>query len=604
MHFINKKITVSEISKMPKETIKDELYATGLTLNFFESPDFEMEDRENSEENAAKIARNALRILMMGWRHNWKDLLSLRVLWAVFIKRDHELVKGMRLAFQQGFDHLFDQLRDRELTDEQFRQAQFYISNCLTLLPFADLTPYESFAIPQYVDNQWKKVDYKVTPIELTPTKGFRKLFISDADRVFAYGLEPIVDQDATSHLIFMGTTYPAGQGFYYQVPAADSEAFETPGKSLLRYSHRKIGGWADKQNDVHVCGTSLGGSLSLLAAALMGEKFSRVDALNPTGLYKPWRPTRYDRWHEIENKPQVFVQKQGNDPVSKFARWKPEWEIVHVEPPDAVQGPNGCTDHALNYAGFEGTRFVGVDPEEDNEERKSRDFWIFTMARSILFYTVMVPFRHVVLPLVRYVLNHKLLLLFTALAVASSFLVPLVVPSVSLTTLLVCAFVPLAINLAYKLGQALMTILGLNEVKFAKLHDPALPRNETMDIYKNEVEADFTYREINDYFTAKELIPIKQEEIEEAEEVEGEEKLTKQMILERANNPQYADEEITFRGSKAKVYDIRKTVDIMNRYRLFEQTPELEALKTEELQEQHDVYTLGLGKQRGIAVR
>ena len=115
-------------------------------------------------------------------------------------------------------------------------------------------------------------VDYYVTPIELTPTKGFKKLFVRDHDRVFAYGLEPINHKDAESQLIFMGTTYPAGQGFVPQVKT-DLKGFETVGKTLYQCGHQRILAWLlHQKGNVHVCGISLGGSLSLLLAIHLGN--------------------------------------------------------------------------------------------------------------------------------------------------------------------------------------------------------------------------------------------------------------------------------------------------------------------------------------------
>lgn len=103
----------------------------------------------------------------------------------------------------------------KKLTDIQQEQVNLYLSNCLTLLPYSDLTPYESIKIPQCIDGHWELVEYQVKPIELTERSGWQNYFIQDKDRVFAYGFEPIFNEKAESHLIFMGTTYPAGLRFF-----------------------------------------------------------------------------------------------------------------------------------------------------------------------------------------------------------------------------------------------------------------------------------------------------------------------------------------------------------------------------------------------------
>ncbi|WP_133140740.1 hypothetical protein [Legionella genomosp. 1] len=427
----------------------DNCYAGGLTLDFFPSRELENVDPSNEEQYVLAQARNVLRILMMGWQKDWKKLLSWRAFNAVFVERDHQLTRAMRRGFQEGFDYVFEQLKSqKELSKEQIRQAQLYISNCLCLLPYGDITPYESFHIPQFVNGQWIKVEYKVTQIELTPTSGLKKLFLSDNDRVFAYGLTPVNNKDAEPHLVFMGTTYPAGQGFWQQVKT-DLEDVETAGKELYRSGNKNVIRWAEKQDKkVHVCGTSLGGALSLIFACHRGDLISSVDALNPPGLYKGLRKSRYDNWDTLvaEGKaPEVRVQKQKNDPVSKFGEWKNEWIILEVDPPKELEGPNSVAAHALNYAGLPGTEFHRIDTEEDNRERKRRNFWLYILARSLFSYFVMQPFRYLVLPTVRFLWEHKLQLLFFIPLVAIFYMFPPL--GVSLTITLLGASTLLLIN-------------------------------------------------------------------------------------------------------------------------------------------------------------
>ncbi|KTD23371.1 Uncharacterised protein [Legionella lansingensis] len=431
-----------------------EIYASGLDLNFFQTADLERVPTD-SPDKATAIARNALRILMMGWHSDWQQMISPEVLKAVFLKRDRELMLGMREAFQQGFTHIHGQLLRAGLTESQkpqFRQAQLYISNCLTLLPFSDINPYESIAVPQWVEGQWQLIDYHVVPIELTPTHGFKKLFMRDEDRVFAYGLEPLNNDNAESHLLFMGTTYPAGQGFPTQV-AADLKGFETVGTKLYRSGRKRIMDWLHQQRGkVHVCGTSLGGSLSLLLALDkdQDDKISRVDALNPAGLHDAWFKDTDDHWEHLKHKPAVFVQKQGNDPVSRFGVWKSDWNILHVKPPPDKKGPNPLLDHALNYAGFAQTEFITVDPLADNEEHRKRNFWFYTVGRVLVYYFAVVPFRYFSLPLLRYITSHKTQLAVTATVIFLPWLLLVVAPVIALP------------SLPFTLGFACFAVFGI----------------------------------------------------------------------------------------------------------------------------------------------
>lgn len=531
-------------------------YAGGLDLNFFESAALEPITEGTDTQKAEAIGRNVLRILMMGWHDDWNKLATWDVFKAIFIERDHKLTKGMRLAFQQGFNNIFSQLQKNTLTQAQHNQAQLFLANCLTLLPFSDVTPYESFTIPQWLNNTWQMVEYRVVPIELTPTTGLSKLWLDDKDRVFAYGLEPITNEAAESHLIFMGTTYPAGQGFVTQIDT-DLEAFETAGKKLYRSGYRNISNWLDKQSKkVHVCGTSLGGSLSLLLAIDKGDKISRVDALNPPGLYNAFRKSRFDNWDKLKNKPQVIVQKQANDPVSKFGIWKDDWTVVHVLPPKSKQGTNAVVDHALNYAGFADTQFIQLDTKLDNEERESRNFILYALTRSLVSYLFMLPYRYLVLPVSRYVMNNPLLVIYiAALAVLSVFFPPLLPALIAVSVIVV----------AVESFIALKTLFG--KTKVVACQDPKLPRNEALDIYGNISEVNFTLKELDNYKQAKRILNNQEVETHATE-----------------------DKVVPHKAMKAEIIDIKQTVRLVNQFGLNKNNPEF----VERLREVDAEYSAG----------
>ncbi|MBI2785203.1 MAG: hypothetical protein HYX60_02385 [Legionella longbeachae] len=497
----------------------------GLELNFVPQREFESIKDVDPAQQASIIARNAVRFLLMGWTESWREFITPSVIKAIFVKRDHELLKALRFAFQQGFFEIFEQLRQMNLTEVQKEQAQLYLSNCFSLLPYGDLTPYESFKIPQYIDDQWEMVEYQVTPIELTERKGWRRFFIQDKDRVFAYGLEPIFQKKAESHLIFMGTTYPAGQGFLPQLNT-DAKGFATVGKSLYRSGRERIQQWlSQQQNSIHVCGVSLGGSLCLLLASDKGNyRLSRVDALNPAGLHDAWSKSRYDYWDELANKPQVVVQKQGNDPVSAFGIWKNDWDVLQVTPPKDKKGPNSFCDHFLNYAGFSQTKFVYVDPQVDNEKRKVRNFWLYSLGRSFIYYCFLLPYTYVIRPIVNLIMQKWL---------TSS---------------------PIS-----KIGIAL---------DLAEMHDPLLTRNPTMDIYNanNAVDINLTYHQVHSYYkTMRSLVKGKDflpnNELE-SKHMEG---VSKKVLLEKSMNSQNEEMIVPFKVTKAKAAHIQHSLTLIH---------------------------------------
>jgi len=420
-----------------------------------------------------------LRFLMMKYEGNPSEMLSSEFLKAVFIKRNPGLLCGMRQAFQEGFDHVREQLSSQahDLSAEQNNQAQLFISNCLCLLPFADLKPGNVFYIPQLIDGTWQRVGYRVEPIELTPTRGFETLFMHDNDRVFAYGLEPLGCDQAEPHLIFMGTTYPAGQGFEPGV-TTDLEGFETVGNYLYRTGHEKITAWLDKQeNKTHVCGMSLGGSLALLLAIHQGGLLSRVDALNPAGLYDAWSKSELDRWDDLgeQNKPDVVIQKQGHDFVSSLGVWKKDWMIFHVTPSEAA--PISALDHARNYAGYADTVFERIDAEQDNEARRVRNILVYSMLRGIAYYSLILPFHYLIRPALRYAYDHCFALAALGLVFAC------MLPLMPLNLALIVIFVPIVLHVISKLVASSDVWMGFSDLPMAKIHEPDAEEENNLEL-------------------------------------------------------------------------------------------------------------------------
>ncbi|CAM3096682.1 Uncharacterised protein [Legionella steigerwaltii] len=567
----------------------------GIELNFSSQRKFESIAGVKQEKQAPIIARNAVRFLMMGWTEQWTEFLTPAVAYAVFVKRDHDLVRELRFAFQQGFLDLFEQLKDKELTPEQKEQVQLYLSNCLTLLPYGDLTPYEFIKIPQYIDGHLELVEYQIKPIELTERSGWRRFFIRDKDRVFAYGLEPILQEKAESHLIFMGTTYPAGQGFLPQVNT-DSKGFETVGESLYRKGRNRIHEWLSAQkNKIHVCGVSLGGSLSLLLAIDKGNYIvSRVDALNPAGL-NAWPKNRYDHWDELTDKPLVVVQKQGNDPVSAFGIWKNDWYIIQVTPPPDKQGPNCFCDHFLNYAGFADTTFTYIEAKQDNEKRIARNFWLYLLGRSLIYGFFFLPFTYAARPLAYFFIQNWMIsvsalgiLVGAGLSLAG--ILPVAAFLIIAGSLLATVFV-YSEYLAKKNPEASSIRLLVEQEGLAEMHDPSLPRNPTMDSYNkdNTVEIELTYQQIHTYYDVmrrlvkeKDFLP---DDEKKSKHVVG---VSKKALLEESLDSQKAALAVPFTVTRAKAAHIRHTLNWVQKLGI-----ENEALKTN-LEKCYTEYRIG----------
>lgn len=553
-----------------------ETFKGGLDLKFVTSSEFELLDHVAPEEQAPIIARNALRLLKMGWpSESWTKLLTWPVFKAVFVHRDPALLKELRLAFQQGFEILFTQVQGTKLNKNQSEQVQLYLSNCLSLLPYSDLTPYESIKIPQHIKGEWVLVEYHITPIELTPTTGIRSCFIQDHDRVFSYGLEPISNQDAQSHLIFMGTTYPAGQGFVPQIET-DLKGFETVGKSLYISGIERIKEWLVSQKDkVHVCGVSLGGSLGLLLAIHQGQHITRVDALNPAGLHDPWHKSQYDQWDELESKPQVVIQQQANDPVSLLGVWKSGWDILQVKPPEDKKGPNPFCDHFLNYAGFAQTEFTFTDVDQENAKRKSRNFWLYSVGRSIIYYTAIVPYNYVIRPVLYFIAQQWLpitlgLIFLAGIGALTALTLFGTIPLVALVgTLVGCAFGAGAFALNQLLADSPAQGIEGENNQCANLHDPSLPRNHSMDIYNsdNKIEVNLTHKQIHTYYKViRCLVKGKNFLPDDKPQEHFADGLSKKELLRATLNPENDNVVVSLKKTKAKTVHISHVLTLVDK--------------------------------------
>lgn len=545
--------------------VEQSSFSGGLNLEFVPTAAFESLESTDVANQLPIIARNLLRLLMNGWDSSWRQLINFDTLKALLIRRDAELIRELRFAMQQGFEHLFSQLVGKSLDAHAMEQVQLYLSNCMSILPYADLTPYESISIPQFIDGAWILVEYGVTPIELTESQSLKGFFLQDEDRVFAYGLEAIEHPKATSHLIFHGTTYPAGQGFTTQV-RTDLEGFNTVGKSLYLSGRERIKRWVQKQQDkIHVCGVSLGGSLSLLMAIDQGESVSRVDALNPAGLHEPWFfKDPYDQWDEMAAKPKVVIQQQEGDPVSPFGSWKADWELFKVIPPEEKKGPNPFIHHISNYASYADTKFEPLDPEELNKDHKPLNIILYSIARGIYYYTVLLPYNYLIRPIFNLVWNYKLATGLILLAAAT--LITLATLGIISVILAAAIFVPVLCLIVFT--QALLLAVDYPDTladyyDYAQLHQPDLPRNQSMDIYDmdNTMELELSHSDVHTYYHSMRCLVKEKTFIPDESSKAFVGGVNKRELLIASEDPAHSDEKVTLKVTKAKGLLMKSTL-------------------------------------------
>ena len=378
-----------------------------MSCGFFESKKKTRKYENRHDALAAKVVNT----LMQGLKAETFSNIELFELFKSFhLQKNEKLMQALRKAFQRGLIDQYRLLLENNNPEENRDATELYISNYLSLMSIAEIEHLKIIKVPQYINNQWTLIEYHVEPIELTKPTGIERLWMTDKDKVYAYGLRPVVSEDALPWLVYKGTTVMTGDGFVAQLNS-DIKPFQTPGEDLYLSGRDRIIQWIDKQQKkVRVCGASLGGSMALITAADLGVKLARVDAQNPAGLNTVVKGLEYDHWDRIaiEDKPKVFVQKQKNDWVTRFGIWKDDWIIIDVNLPKGQRPGLSLLSHILNYAGFENPKFSIENPSKDNDDelRQWSNILIYTALRIIL-NAMWLPVYVVVLPAMRYMAEH-----------------------------------------------------------------------------------------------------------------------------------------------------------------------------------------------------
>lgn len=236
---------------------------------------------------------------------------KLRDAWrAIFVKRDPKLLAEFRNHLQAAIN---------ESDDDAF------IHNVLSLYAFT--YPEEGQQIT--IKGKNYRIDKK---LQLTP-----KWFSSP---IPAYGI--LSDEnEADPILIFLGSTYPAGEGFI-ATWLGDCTPFQSVGKVASRSAD--ITDWLEGKQNVTATGVSLGGALSL--HAYKHPQVNRVFAYNPAGLY----PCDF-----CVSEGEVNIYSQWNDLVSTmghFPKGANVWRVIKEGEDESF-----ILAHARAYTGMAHTR-------------------------------------------------------------------------------------------------------------------------------------------------------------------------------------------------------------------------------------------------------
>jgi hypothetical protein len=303
------------------------------------------------KERYARNARNMLRYILRGSPvcPTKGDPLSESPLYQPEIKatllekRDPQLLKAARDELQGLLQEAFrlfttspkdlnesDQIRAEKLNKNKCIYMLFQ-STLLSILPFFDPDEKEGLSIPQITGSQWQLVNYHFEKLDISPQEGPLSAVMQEGDRVYAYGLVPD-EPGFPSHLLFIGTTYPGGQGYdinnLYNVH---------PLGSIGAHDMTQVDVWIIEQNDgVIVSGHSKGAVNAMETAIKYPNFIKEANCLNPTAFSGSTLAQLGPHWNMTspEKRPTINIYAQEGDPIFTLEKgFLPGMKIYRVVP-------------------------------------------------------------------------------------------------------------------------------------------------------------------------------------------------------------------------------------------------------------------------------
>ena len=269
--------------------------------------------------------------------------ISKKTLDAIFTKKDETLLKEFRDLLQKELSDLHNKLPK---TKEEAFLWRAFLGNIVSFLPYTYPKNTAEFQIPFLTENSngynVSLITYNIEVLKLTVD-----LQLSPTE---ALGLTPKNLDDTTSphFLVFLGTTFPAGEGFLSTLLADFTPGYSV-GERAYDDNKQIIDLWIKGKTNVHTLGTSLGGALALHTFRHHPEKISRFDVYNPPGFNK-------NCWKDLKNslcEGHIYTQK--HDIVSQLGFWPTEKaqniHLYNVIPhPDDSSGP--LQSHVKSFFG------------------------------------------------------------------------------------------------------------------------------------------------------------------------------------------------------------------------------------------------------------
>lgn len=269
------------------------------------------------------------------------------------------------------------------------RLKERHIGHLIALIPYTYPEVGEIFSIPVHTAAGWSIVEYRIdTMIELTP--GFFSTPLP------AYGLVPLHDATKPPILAFLGSTYPAGQGFIASW-LSDCSPFFSVGHGAYLWGESKIKAWLRGKENVYLAGISLGGALCYQTARHQLHKFSKIFVYNPPGLYS-WNlnDVAFDNV-------KTSITLNQNDLVSEMGHL-PTGKGVEIFEVSVGKKENFVKAHNAVFTGASKHIHVRkLDPEKENSKMSRIALTILHFVLSPFIFAAIIAF-YVIFNLIKFI--------------------------------------------------------------------------------------------------------------------------------------------------------------------------------------------------------